>query len=216
MRRRTPPCRCVTAEAPLVVVRNACELRWSTHHDDSGWGVNPTRSVTCPPLVPGHGHRRSPVCVCVCVCECVSVCVCVCVCVCVGKTLTCAPFVYVCVHARCVHRCRRASYGSMCHTKYPRSCTHGRDHTGSLLGHVSNPNISRCTGPIVMTIRAQWFYRPSSSCYCSHCSCQCARMLTISFMPRMSTNETQALMAAYRPPDRLHIAHGIRFLISTH
>ncbi len=35
-------------------------------------------------------------------------------------------------------------------------------------------------------------------------------------MPRTSTNETQALMAANRPPDRPHIAHGIQCFISTH
>jgi hypothetical protein len=32
----------MTAEVPLVVVmavvRNACELRWSTHRGDGGWG----------------------------------------------------------------------------------------------------------------------------------------------------------------------------------
>jgi hypothetical protein len=34
-------------------------------------------------------------------------------------------------------------------------------------------------------------------------------------MPRTSTNETQALMAANRPADRPHIAHGIGCFIST-
>jgi hypothetical protein len=34
-------------------------------------------------------------------------------------------------------------------------------------------------------------------------------------MPRTSTNETRALMAANRSPDRPHIAHGIWCLIST-
>jgi hypothetical protein len=48
-------------------------------------------------------------------------------------------------------------------------------------------------------------------------SCSCTRMLTMSCLDRQrtSTNEPQALMAANRPPDRPHISHGIRFLIST-
>ena len=106
------------------------------------------------------------------------------------------------MHARCVHSVQAHAsyaYGSMRRMNCSRSCTRP-GHTGSLLGHFSNPlylvmHWSDChdyqSTLVLQTVLVMILF--------SSRSCSCTRMLTMS-CPRTSTNE--------RTNDRTTDPHG--------
>jgi hypothetical protein len=79
----------------------------------------------------------------------------------------------------------------------------------------SNPSrISRCTGPIVMVIRAQWFCRPSTSWICSHRAFPTHWDFHV-FMPRMSNDQTSGSCERCSPDDRADGCSERSYVIGT-